>query len=136
MGEVDIDNVSVAGHVGDEFFNYPTGNLLSNGTFEVTDGDDGWGGNALNPVGGVSQADVAKAGNPWDANLSGYLGLNVGWDYTVTFDARGAEGRTMLAGMATTTSRISNTETVTVGSDWQTYTLHLSADALGGATAV
>ena len=54
--------------------------------------------------------------SPWDANLSGYLGLNVGWDYTVTFDARGAEGRTMLAGIGDNYEPwISNTETVTVG---------------------
>ena len=135
VGEVDIDNVSVVvGHVGTEFFNYPSGNLLPNGTFEVTEGVAvGWGGNALNPVGGVSQANVETAGNAWDVNLSGYLGLNAGWDYTVTFDAGASRvGPCWLVLATTTRLGRDSLETVTVGSDWQTHALHLSADALGG----
>ena len=72
-GEVDIDNVSVVvGHIGAETLNHPAINLLSNGAF---DSEDGWSGNALNVVDGVSRANIEVAGNPWDVNLSGEVSL-------------------------------------------------------------
>ena len=138
-GQVQIDDVTVvAGHVGSAYMGQGDGNLLANGTFENvdTDGDgiiDGWFGNALNLVGGVSQANVAQGGNPWDVNLSAHVGLNKGWDYTLTFDARGDAGKTTLAGIGDNFDPwTSDTQTVTVGPDWQTYTLHVSADGLAG----
>ena len=48
---------------------------------------------------GVSRADVEFAGNPWDVNLSGSVELVSGDDYTVTFTARGAEGRALVVGI-------------------------------------
>ena len=48
---------------------------------------------------GVSRADVEFAGDPWDVNLSGSVELISGDDYTVTFTARGTEGRALVAGI-------------------------------------
>ena len=71
--------------------------LVADGGF--ADGT-GWSGNALNIVDGVSRADVGAAGNPWDVNLSGAVELvTSGENYTLTFTARGAEGRDLIVGI-------------------------------------
>ena len=97
-GAVDIDNVAVfVGHVGAKTLNYPTMNLLMNGGFRF---NRRWSGNAFQLVDGMSRANVeAVAENPWDVNLSGSVELLSGADYTVTFTARGAEGRELFAGI-------------------------------------
>ena len=48
---------------------------------------------------GVSRANVGAAGNPWDVNLSGDVVLTSVRDYTVTFTARGTDGRDLIAGI-------------------------------------
>ena len=161
VGEVDIDNVSlVAGHVGTENLNLAdtgtdtgTDTGVDTGTDTgvdtwcdtgtapvelVADGGfadgTGWSGNALNIVDGVSRADVGAAGNPWDVNLSGAVALTSGEDYTVTFTARGAEGRDLIVGIGDAGAPYHNhSETLSLTDGWQTYTLHLTAlDATNG----
>ena len=105
--------------------------LVADGGF--ADGT-GWSGNALNIVDGVSRADVGAAGNPWDVNLSGAVALTSGEDYTVTFTARGAEGRDLIVGIGDAGAPYHNhSETLSLTDGWQTYTLHLTAlDATNG----
>ena len=99
--------------------------LVADGGF---DSGTGWGGNALNIVDGVSRADVGLAGNPWDVNLSGDVVLVPGADYTVTFTARGTDGRDLIAGIGDAGGNYFNdTETLSMTDGWQTYTLHLNA---------
>ena len=136
-GAVDLDNVSLTpGHVGAQFKNADQTELLSDGGF-----DDGtgtvWSGNAFNIVDGVNKADVGVAGNPWDVNLSGHIDLVAGERYyTMTFDAKGAEGRTLIAGIGDKGAPYHNhSETVTLSSEWETYTLYLSAKHLGDGAA-
>ena len=156
VGEVDIDNVSlVAGHVGTENLiladtgtdtgtdtgvdtgtdtGVDTGTDTGTAPVElVADGGfadgTGWSGNALNIVDGVSRADVGAAGNPWDVNLSGAVALTSCEDYTVTFTARGTDGRDLIAGIgdAGGAPYFNDTETLSMTDGWQTYTLHLNA---------
>ena len=105
--------------------------LLADGSF--ADGT-GWSGNALNIVDGVTRADVGQAGNPWDVNLSGAVVLTSGDDYTLVFEARGAEGRALKAGIGDAGSPYHNdVADLTLVDGWQTYTLHLTAlDAIHG----
>ena len=105
--------------------------LLADGSF--ADGT-GWSGNALNIVDGVTRADVGQAGNPWDVNLSGAVALTSGDDYTLVFEARGAEGRALKAGIGDAGSPYHNdVADLTLVDGWQTYTLHLTAlDAIHG----
>ena len=106
-GEVDIDNVSVVvGHIGTETLNHPAINLLSNGAF---DSEDGWSGNALNVVDGVSRANIEVAGNPWDVNLSGEVSLIPGASYTVEFEAR---AQTVVRCWPVSVTRVSLTRTI------------------------
>ena len=103
--------------------------LVADGGF---DSGTGWGGNALNIVDGVSRADVGQAGNPWDVNLSGDVVLVPGADYTVTFTARGTDGRDLIAGIGDAGGNYFNdTETLSMTDGWQTYTLHLNARSDG-----
>jgi len=61
-------------------------------------------------------------------NLSGAVTLTPGADYTLTFDAKGEAGRTLIAGIGESGGAYRNdTETVTISAEWETYTLHLSA---------
>ena len=99
--------------------------LLADGGF--ADGT-GWSGNALNVVDGVSRADVGSAGNPWDVSLSGAVELTSGDDYTLVFEARGAEGRALKAGIGDAGAPYHNdVADLTLADGWQTYTLHLTA---------
>ena len=67
-------------------------------------------------------------GNPWDVNLSGAVELTSGEDYTVTFTARGAEGRDLVVGIGDAGAPYHNhSETLSLTDGWQTYTLHLTA---------
>ena len=105
--------------------------LLADGGF----GDGtGWSGNALNIVDGVTHANVATMGNPWDVNLSGAVALTSGDDYTLVFEARGAEGRALKAGIGDAGPPYHNdVADLTLTDGWQMYTLHVTAlDATHG----
>ena len=63
-----------------------------------------------------------------DVNLSGDVVLVPGADYTVTFTARGTDGRDLIAGIGDAGGNYFNdTETLSMTDGWQTYTLHLNA---------
>ena len=105
--------------------------LLADGGF----GDGtGWSGNALNVVDGVTRANVATISNPWDVNLSGAVALTSGDDYTLVFEARGAEGRALKAGIGDAGPPYHNdVADLTLTDGWQMYTLHVTAlDATHG----
>ena len=66
--------------------------------------------------------------SPWDVNLSGAVELLSGADYTVTFMARGTEGRELLAGIGEATEPYHNhSVSLNLTDGWQGYTLHLNA---------
>ena len=84
----------------------------------------------------MSRADVEDAGDPWDVNLSGSVALVAGNDYTVTFTARGTEGRALIAGIGEEDAPHHNHSVpLDLTDGWRTYTLHLNAtDATNGAS--
>jgi beta-glucanase (GH16 family) len=107
----------------------PAGNPVTDGTFDVAIADTTtWSGNAHNPVDGVNVSNNEVSTNAYDVNLSGTVVLTPGADYTLTFDAKGEAGRTLIAGIGESGGAYRNdTETVTIYADWETYTLHLTA---------
>ena len=106
------------------------GNLVTDGTFDEATSST-WYGNAYNPVDGVNQADVGAAGNPWDVNLSGYVNVTAGTDYTLSFDVTGAD-RTIVAGIGQSVAPyLGHTDTVNVSATTQTIVMHLTAKADG-----
>ncbi len=112
------------------------GGLLSNAGFD--NGSDGWSGNALNPVDDgtgsntVNYANVEAAGNAFDVNLSNAVAIEQGKTYKLTFKAKSNVDRTMVAGIGLNQDPwTSKTETVNLGSEWQTYTLTLAASDFG-----
>ena len=108
-----------------------TGNLVTDGTFDQAYSTT-WYGVAYNPVDGVNQADIGAAGNPWDVNLSGYVNVTAGADYTLSFDVAGEAGRTIVAGFGQSVSPyLGHTDTVTLSSSVQTIVMHLTAKADG-----
>jgi len=107
-----------------------TGNLVTDGTFDEATSTT-WYGNAYNPVNGVNKADIAAAGDPWDVNLSGYVNVVAGADYTLAFDVTGAD-RTIVAGIGQSVAPyLSHTDTVTLSASTQTIVMHLTAKADG-----
>ena len=112
------------------------GGLLSNAGFD--NGSDGWSGNALNPVDDgtgsntVNYANVEAAGKAFDVNLSNAVAIEQGKTYKLTFKAKSNVDRTMVAGIGLNQDPwTSKTETVNLGSEWQTYTLTLAASGFG-----
>ena len=66
-------------------------------------------------------------------NLSAAVTLTSGADYTLVFEARGAEGRALKAGIEYAGAPYHNDAHRTLADGWQTYTLHLTAlDAANG----
>ena len=116
--------------------------LLSDGDFE--NGVGSWIGNAANVteellgVDGTKAnfADVAEAGNPSDVNLSQVVAITQGASYTLTFKAKSNGNRTMLAGIGLNQDPwTNNTESVSLTSEWQTFTLILAAADFGNANS-
>ncbi|MDC0640730.1 hypothetical protein OAP24_01030, partial [Porticoccaceae bacterium] len=142
-GAVKLDNVSLTpGHTGTVNLGGAgdTSNLVIDGTFDEATSTT-WTGNAYNPVGGVNEADVAVAGNPWDVNLSGTVNITAGADYTLSFDVSGAD-RTIIAGIGQSAAPfMGHTDTITLSATTQTIVMHLTAkldgvgDNFGDATS-
>jgi hypothetical protein len=115
-------------------------NLVTDGTFDEATSTT-WYGNAYNPVDGVNQADIGAAGNAWDVNLSGYVNVAAGQDYTLSFDVSGGD-RTIIAGIGQSAAPyLGHTDTVTLSATTQTIVMHLNAsldgagvDTFGGDT--
>ena len=108
--------------------------LLTNGDFE--NGGTAWSGNALNVQmdGGNSYnlADVTAAGNPFDVNLSQVVAIEQGKNYTLSFDASSDRNRTILAGIGLNQDPwTAATETVSLTTTTQTFTLNLSSADFG-----
>jgi len=104
--------------------------LLTNGNFEA--GVSPWIGNAANVTAellgcNASQANFANveaAGNSFDVNLSQVVAITQGETYTLTFKAKSDVSRTILAGIGLNEAPWTNTaESVSLTTDWQTYTL-------------
>ena len=140
VGEVYIDNVSLVVATPPDF----DGGLVTNGDFEsgtspwLAGVDNPIGAanvipDALNPGNNVYFVDVTAAGNPFDVNLS-QRGLTITPDatYTLSFRARSNVSRTMLAGIGLSGGDFSNvTQSVDLTTDWQTFTLELTAAGFG-----
>ena len=144
--DVDVSVTDIAinaggDHSGDTGGGTPpaTGNLVADGSFDEATSTT-WYGNAYNPVDGSNQANIEAAGNPWDVNLSGYVDVAAGQDYTLSFEVSG-DDRTIVAGIGQSDAPyLGHTDTVTLGSATQTIVMHLTAaldgtgDTFGGNT--
>lgn len=114
-----------SGGAGDE--------LLTNTGFDSSEGWGGTDGMAESIVDGVFTADVAVAGNPWDVSLKQNLTLIADTDYVLTFDARSDDSRSVIAGLGLDQDPWTNaTETVSLSTDWTTYTVNLTTTGFGG----
>ncbi|NER19022.1 immunoglobulin-like domain-containing protein, partial [Spongiivirga citrea] len=142
VGTVVIDNVSlVEGGDGSDTNGGGGGfdsGLITNGDFE--NGDDPWIGGGRNIVteGGNSfnLVDVMTAGNPFDVNLSQVVAITQGESYILKFDASSDRTRTMLAGIGLNEAPFTNTsQSVSLTTDTQTFTLMLTATDFGGANS-
>ena len=139
VGAVILDNVSlVEGGDGSDSNTGSTfdSGLLTNGDFES--GNDPWIGNGLNVEtdgsNSFNSVNVMTAGNPFDVNLSQVVEITQDADYILTFDASSDVSRTILAGIGLNVGPFTNTsQTVSLTTDTQTFTLNLNATGFGGA---
>lgn len=139
------DNASTAAASASQAFDTttpapPVVNLLTNGNFES--GAASWTGNAANvqTEGGNSYnfADVAAAGNPWDANLSQVVDIPTqGVRYKLTFTASSNRTRVLKAGIGLNQEPFTNaSEDVTLTTTPQTFELTLTANFAGANSRV
>ncbi|MDX2370154.1 MAG: carbohydrate binding domain-containing protein [Colwellia sp.] len=107
--------------------------ILSNGSFD--DGTTDWiGAVTVNSDGDNSfyQADVATAGNPWDVNLSQVMTITPDETYVLTFRAKASVVRNIIAGLGLNHDPWTNvTETVTLTTQWQSYTYEFTTAGFG-----
>ena len=129
VGQVQLDNVSlvIVGDDSDDSGDTGGGEagveLLVNGDFSSSDGWGGTDGMVESIVDGVFTADVAEAGNAWDVSLKQNLALTVDTTYTLSFDARSDDSRTIIAALGLDEAPWDNVqETVTLTTEWTTYT--------------
>ena len=119
------------------------GELLSNGDFE--DGATFWTGNAANVTDellGVngSRANFANldepAANPFDVNLSQVIPILQGETYVLTFQGISNVDRSLIAGIGLNEEPWTNvSQTVDLTTEWQTYSLTLSAEDFGSTNS-
>lgn len=145
VGAVQLDNVSLMPVGGqdnsDESDNggeqsnidtTPGVELLTNGDFSAADNWGGTDGMAASISNGIFSADVGAAGNPWDVSLKQAIPLVADTTYTVSFDARSDDSRDLVVGIGLDFSPWTNmAETVSLSSDWTTYTLTLTTTGFG-----
>ncbi len=142
IGEVYIDNVRVVVSEGGGEPPFD-GGLVTNGDFEA--GIPPWLAGVDNPIGmenviddmgnNVYFVDVTAAGNASDVNLS-QRGITITQDadYRLTFRARSNVARTILAGIGLSGGDFSNdSEQVSLTTDWQDFTVNLTATGFGDA---
>lgn len=104
--------------------------LVVNGGFD--DGANNWVGQNVIDEGGnnILEAIVSGPGDVWAVNLSQIMTLVAGQSYTFTFKAKAAVGRTIVAGLGFNHDPwTATTETVTLTTDWATYTYTMTPDA-------
>ncbi|GLX85651.1 hypothetical protein tloyanaT_19030 [Thalassotalea loyana] len=144
-GQVQLDNVSVVlvtdgsgsgdDNSGDDNSgdNNGNGELLTNSSFDSSEGWGGTDGMVESIVDGMFTANVAVAGNPWDVSLKQNLTLVADTDYVLSFDARSDDARSIIAGLGLDQEPWTNvTETVALTTEWVTYTLNLTTTGFGG----
>lgn len=116
--------------------------LLTNGDFQ--NGADPWTiGVSTNPAPLATEGsnsfysvDVTTAGNPFDVNLTQQLEIVEGQAYILTFDAWSDRERPILAGIGLSGGSFANTtQTVSLTTTRQTFTLNLTATGFGAADA-
>lgn len=137
-GSLLVDDIKVTENDGSS----SSDELLTNGDFEL--GNDGsWFGNALNILeeGGNNYnfANVAVAGNAFDANLSQVVPITIGQNYVLKFDASTGAGtsRTIIAGIGLNEGDFrANTQVITLADSNQTYTLNLTSTFAGANSRV
>jgi len=114
----------------------PTGptagtDLVVNAGFD--DGANNWvmGGAVIDEGGNnVFEATVAAPGDVWAINLSQVMTLVAGQSYTFTFKAKAEVGRTIVAGLGFNHDPwTATTETVTLTTEWATYTYTMTPEA-------
>ncbi|NGP54433.1 carbohydrate binding domain-containing protein [Thioalkalivibrio sp. XN8] len=107
------------------------GELLVNGDFEADDADKAPWINAGVVVTNNYYTATANDGEPvFQTNLSQVVALTQGADYILTFRARANVARTMLAGIGLNVSPFTAaTESVSLTTEWQTFSYTLSASA-------
>lgn len=119
---------------------YDGGLLTTNAGFK--DGSDGWEGNALNVMddgsgsNNINFASVATAGNSYDVNLSTAVEIEQGKTYDLSFKAKSDADRTLVAGIGLNQGPwTSQTEVITLTSEWQTFTITLTASDFGNVNS-
>jgi len=107
--------------------------IVNNGSFD--NGFDGWiGVGTVNTDDGNTfyQADVDVAGNSWDVNVSQVMSLTAGETYVLSFNAKASVARSIIAGLGLNSDPWTNvTETVSLTTEWQSYTYVLTTEGFG-----
>ncbi len=101
--------------------------LVTNGSFADAE-TPVWTG-AVNIVNGVNVASQDTEGQEsYTVNISNVIDLDPQLSYTITFDAKAAEAREMVVGLGMSSDPwFSRTETVSLTTEWQTFTLTMPA---------
>ncbi|SET59264.1 carbohydrate binding domain-containing protein, partial [Thalassotalea agarivorans] len=113
---------------GDDGGNQEIGvELIENSDFSSSNGWGGTDGMVESIANGIFSADVAVAGNPWDVSLKQNMALLANATYTLTFDARSDDSRSIIAGLGLDEAPWTNVaETVSLTPEWTTYTFTMT----------
>lgn len=131
-----VDNVKFMTEGSDAVVSEHDSGLISNGEFSSSNGWGGTDGMAASINNGIFSADIAVAGNAWDVSLKQNLALTPDTTYTLTFDARSDDARDIIAGLGLDAAPWDNdVETVSLTTDWETYTLTLTTTGFGDSTS-
>ncbi len=111
------------------------GELLTNGDFEASATDKApWINAGTVAVNNFYTADAADGGAVFDTNLSQVLDITQDENYVLTFRARATVDRNIVVGIGLSVDPFTAvTQDVAVTTDWQTFTLNLTATGFGGA---
>jgi hypothetical protein len=105
--------------------------LVVNASFD--DGANNWvmGGAVIDEGGNnIFEATVTTPGDVWAVNLSQVMTLVAGQSYTFSFKAKAEVGRTIVAGLGFNHDPwTATTETVTLTTEWATYTYTMTPEA-------
>ncbi|QOL25210.1 carbohydrate binding domain-containing protein [Thalassotalea sp. LPB0316] len=110
--------------------------LIQNADFANNAGWGGTDGMVESIANGVFTADVAIAGNPWDVSLKQNLLLQADATYTLSFDARSDDARSIIAGLGLDEAPWTNvSETVALTTQWTNYSFTLTTTGFGSANS-
>ena len=106
-----------------------SGELLTNGDFEASATDKApWINAGTVFVNNYYTVDAVDGGNVFDTNVSQVLPITNLADYILTFQARATVDRDIIAGIGLNVSPFTaDTQTVSVTTEWQTFSLNLNA---------